>query len=97
MIRFIHAADTHIDSPLKGLEAHAGAPVEVLRGATRRAFQNLIQLAIEENVDFLVIAGDLYDGDWKDYSTGLFFRGQMVRSRDKGIQVYLTRPQRYLV
>jgi len=89
MIRFIHAADAHIDSPLKGLEAHDGAPVELLRGATRRAFENLIQLAIDENTDFMVIAGDLYDGDWKDYSTGLFFRGQMVRLRDKGISVYL--------
>ena len=46
MIRFIHAADAHIDSPLKGLDAHDGAPVDVLRGATRRAFENLIQLAI---------------------------------------------------
>ncbi|MFH0998433.1 MAG: DNA repair exonuclease [Pseudomonadota bacterium] len=89
MIRFVHAADAHIDSPLKGLEAHEGAPVDVLRGATRRAFENLIQLAIDENIDFLVLAGDLYDGDWKDYSTGLFFRGQMVRLRDKGIPVYL--------
>jgi len=89
MTRFIHAADAHIDSPLKGLEAHDGAPVDVLRGATRRAFENLIQLAIDENIDFLVIAGDLYDGDWKDYSTGLFFRGQLTRLRDKGISVYL--------
>ena len=89
MIRFIHAADAHIDSPLKGLEAHDGAPVDVLRGATRRAFENLIQLALDENIDFLVMSGDLYDGDWKDYSTGLFFRRQMARLFDKGIPVYL--------
>ena len=48
-----------------------------------------MQLAIAERVDFLVIAGDVYDGDWKDYSTGLFFRGQMVRLFDHGIRVYL--------
>ena len=89
MIRFIHAADPHLDSPLQGLEAHEGAPVEVLRGATRRAFENLVSLAIEESVDFVVIAGDLYDGDWKDYSTGLFFRAQMVRLQSKGTPVYL--------
>ncbi len=89
MIRFIHAADPHLDSPLQGLEAHEGAPVELLRGATRRAFENLVQLSIDEGIDFLVIAGDLYDGDWRDYSTGLFFRGQMVRLMDKGIPVYL--------
>ena len=89
MIRFIHAADPHLDSPLQGLEAHEGAPVAVLRGATRRAFENLVNLAIEESVDFVVIAGDLYDGDWKDYSTGLFFRAQMVRLQSKGTPVYL--------
>jgi len=89
MFRFIHAADPHLDSPLQGLEAHEGAPVETLRGATRKAFENLVNLAIDEAVDFVVIAGDLYDGDWKDYSTGLFFRGQMVRLQAKGIPVYL--------
>ncbi len=89
MFRFIHAADPHLDSPLQGLEAHEGAPVGVLRGSTRRAFENLVNLAIEEAVDFVVIAGDLYDGDWKDYSTGLFFRGQMVRLQAKNIPVYL--------
>ena len=89
MIRFIHAADPHLDSPLQGLEAHEGAPVAVLRGATRRAFENLVNLAIEESVDFVVIAGDLYDGDWKDYSTGLFFRAQMVRLQSKGTPVYI--------
>ncbi len=89
MFRFIHAADPHLDSPLQGLEQHEGAPVEVLRGATRRAFENLVNLAIEEKVDFIVIAGELYDGDWKDYSTGLFFRGQMVRLQAKRIPVYL--------
>lgn len=89
MFRFIHAADPHLDSPLEGLEAHEGAPVDLLRGATRRAFENLVQLAIDEHIDFVVIAGDVYDGDWKDYSTGLFFRGQMVRLSDNAIPVYL--------
>lgn len=89
MFRFIHAADPHLDSPLQGLESHDGAPISVLRGATRRAFENLIQLAIDEPVDFIVVAGDLYDGDWRDYSTGLFFRNQMVRLKASGIPVYL--------
>lgn len=89
MFRFIHAADPHLDSPLRGLEAYEGAPIEVLRGATRRAFENLVQLALAESVDFLVIAGDLYDGDWKDYSTALFFNRQMTRLKEKGIHVYL--------
>ncbi|HBG18843.1 MAG TPA: DNA repair exonuclease [Desulfobulbaceae bacterium] len=89
MVTFLHTADIHLDSPLKGLEAHDGAPVAEIRGATRRAFDNLIELAIEEKVDFLLIAGDLYDGDWKDYNTGLFFAARMGRLLRAGIRVFI--------
>jgi len=89
MFRFLHAADTHIDSPLDGLEAYDGAPVEALRSATRRAFGNLVALALDEQVAFVLLAGDVYDGDWKDFSTGLFFGRQMARLNDAGIPVYL--------
>lgn len=89
MFRFIHTSDIHLDSPLKGLEAHEDAPVEEIRGATRRALENLIDLAIEEEVEFVLIAGDLYDGDWKDYNTGLFFVGQMSRLDKAGIKVFI--------
>jgi len=89
MFRFLHTADIHLDSPLKGLEGHEDAPFEEIRGATRRAFDNLIDLAIEEEVDFVLIAGDLYDGDWKDYNTGLFFVSRMARLDKAGIKVFI--------
>lgn len=89
MFRFLHAADIHLDSPLKGLESYEDAPLEAIRGATRRAFDNLIDLAIEEKVDFVLIAGDLYDGDWKDYNTGLFFVSRMGRLDKAGIKVFI--------
>ncbi len=89
MFKFIHAADIHLDSPLRGLARYEGAPVDALRGATRQALINLVELALEEAVDFLLIAGDIYDGDWKDHNTGLFFARQMARLRDAGIPVYV--------
>lgn len=89
MFRFIHTADIHLDSPLKGLETHEDAPVDEIRGATRRALDNLIDLAIEEEINFVLIAGDLYDGDWKDYNTGLFFVRQMSRLGKAGIKVFI--------
>ena len=89
MFRFIHAADIHLDSPLRGLERYEGAPVEQVRRATRQALENLVQLAIDSEVAFLLIAGDLYDGDWKDYNTGLFFIAQMARLRELRIPVYV--------
>ena len=89
MIRFIHAADLHIDSPLRGLGRYAGAPVERLRNATRRALVQLVELALAEEVQFVLLAGDLYDSDWTDFHTGLFFREQMVRLVRAGIQVFI--------
>lgn len=90
-MRFLHAADVHLDSPLRGLEKYEGAPVEVLRGATRKAFTALVRLAIEQRVDFVILAGDLYDGDWPDYNTGLFFIQRMRELERAGIPVYLIR------
>jgi DNA repair exonuclease SbcCD nuclease subunit len=89
MFQFIHAADLHLDSPMRGLPEQEGAPLGQLRGATRRACENLVNLAISEAVRFVVLAGDIYDGDWRDFSTGLFFRSQMARLNQKGIPVYL--------
>ena len=76
---FIHTADIHLDSPLRGLGGMEGPAVERIRTATRKAFANLITEAVEREVDFVVIAGDLYDGDWRDYQTGLFFVAQMEK------------------
>ncbi len=90
-MRFLHSADIHLDSPLQGLERYEGAPVEEVRGATRRAFENLVQLALRERVDFVVIAGDLYDGDWPDFNTGLFFAKGMAQLGESGIAVYVIR------
>lgn len=88
-MKFLHAADIHLDSPLCGLSAYPDAPAERLRTATRSAFVRLIDTALAEQVDFLVIAGDLYDGGWKDFNTGLFFVRQMGRLQQAGIPVYL--------
>lgn len=90
-MKFVHAADLHIDSPLGGLERYEGAPVEQIRGATRRALSHLVELCIEEQAKLLVLAGDLYDGDWRDYSTGLFFCLQMARLREAGVAVVWVR------
>jgi exonuclease SbcD len=90
-MRFLHCSDVHLDSPLKGLDRYVGAPVDEVRGATRRAFENMVQLALRERVDFVVIAGDLYDGDWPDFNTGLFFARGMAQLGESGIAAYVLR------
>ncbi len=87
--KFIHAADVHLDSPLQGLSRYDGVPVRQVRSATREALQNLVEAALREQVAFVVIAGDLYDGDWGDFSTGLYFCAAMGRLERAGIRVVL--------
>lgn len=91
MFSFLHAADLHLDSPLHGLSRHEGAPVEEIRGATRRALSGLVDFALSGKVSFVVIAGDLYDGDQNDYGTALFFHREMLRLREAGIPVVVIR------
>lgn len=86
--RFIHCADLHLDSPLRGLERYEGAPVEAIRTASRRAFERLVQAAIDNHVGFVVIAGDIYDRDWPSADTGFFFLNQLSRLAEHGIPAY---------
>lgn len=90
-MKFIHAADLHIDSPLRGLDDYSGAPVERLRGASRQAFIALVDLAINHQTAIVLLAGDIYDGNWADFRTGLFFREQMLRLRRSGILVFIVK------
>jgi len=90
-VKLVHAADIHLDSPMRGLAAYDGAPERELRGATREALRNLVDLCIGERADALLIAGDLYDGDWQDYGTGAFFAREAARLREAGIPVVLIR------
>lgn len=92
MVKFIHAADLHLDSSEpRGLIPYDGAPVDACSQSTRRALENLVELAIRERADVLLIAGDVYDGDWKDARTGLFFVNQLRRLREAGVRCYMIR------
>ena len=82
---FLHAADLHLDSPLKGLDPEA--PVERIRRATRDALVNMVNFALERQVAFVLLAGDLYDGDWKDWRTGQFLVQQLGRLLQGGIEI----------
>ena len=68
-LKFMHAADIHLDSPLRGLARYEAAPTDELRDATRRAFQNLVDTCLDQSVELLVLAGDIYDGEWLQWRT----------------------------
>ena len=86
-MKLVHAADLHLDSALHGLSRYESAPADEIRGATRRAFVNLVDLCLEERAGLLVISGDLFDGDWRDVSTGLFFAAQLSKLCEAKVRV----------
>jgi DNA repair exonuclease SbcCD nuclease subunit len=88
---FIHAADLHLGSPLVGITARDPELATRLAAASRDAFSALIDQAIAHHVAFLIVAGDIYDGEWKDTSIGLFFNRQVSRLVRAGIRVYTLR------
>ena len=88
-MKLLHAADLHIDSPMVGLLAYEEAPAEELRLATRLALGNLIDTALEEDAGALLLAGDIFDGDWPHYGTGVHFVSEMARLREAGIPVVI--------
>lgn len=84
--KFLHCADLHLDSPLQDLlffPEQAGQ----FRNATRQALVRLVDLAMEERVDFVLLAGDIYDTGLRSYDTALYFHRQMARLQEACIKV----------
>lgn len=86
---FVHAADLHLDSPLLGLAGKSAEYAARVEAASREAFDNLIALAINEGCRFMVLAGDIFDGDLRNFQTGLYFMDGMRRLDEAGISVFM--------
>jgi len=90
-MKFLHAADIHLDSPIKNLSLSEPEAISRIRRATREAFARLVDLALSERVSLLLLAGDLYDHDAPNMQIALFLRGQLRRLADAGIPVVIVR------
>src|ERR1700726_273327 len=88
---FIHAADLHIDSPLAGLSLKDKTVADRFAQAGRHAVQALVEEAISSKAAFLIIAGDIFDGDWKDATTGLFFVRAISALHREGIPTFIVK------
>ena len=86
---FVHAADLHLDSPLLGLAGKSAEYAARVESASREAFDNLVALAIDEGCRFLLLAGDIFDGDLRNFQTGLYFMEGMRRLDEAGIAVFM--------
>ncbi len=84
MFRFVHAADVHLDTPYR---RHDEAVRARLREAGREAFTRLVDLALEREVDALLIAGDLFDNDWLTLATERVLVDELTRATSAGLTV----------
>ena len=89
-MRFVHAADIHLGSPLGGLDLRDGAPKEEIRAAPRRAFERLVGYCTSEGIDLLLIVGDLFDGR-ADVDTQIFVERELRRLSESGVRCVLLR------
>ncbi len=89
--RFVHTADIHLDSPLRTLALRDPALAELIGGATRKAFAAVIELCLAEQVDALMIAGDLNDGEQTSMKTARFLADQLRRLHQAGIRTFIIR------
>lgn len=89
--RFVHAADIHLDSPLRSLALRDPDLAELIGNATRRALVRIVDLCLEEQVDALLLAGDLYDGDQTSMKTARFLADQIRKLHEAGIRVFVIR------
>ena len=89
--RFVHTADIHLDSPLRTLALREPALAELIGGATRKAFAAVIDLCLAEQVDALLLAGDLYDGEQTSMKTARFLADELKRLHEAKIRTFIIR------
>ena len=87
--KFVHAADLHLDSPFRGLLNDAADLASSLRDATFRAYDSVIDLCIDEKVDALLIAGDIYDGSTRSLRAQRRFNEGLQRLEAAKIRAFI--------
>ena len=88
-VTFVHSADLHLDAPFAGISADDSRVGRELAEATYEAFHRVVDVCIERQADFLVIAGDAYNAADKSLRAQLRFRAEMLRLAEAGIEVFV--------
>ncbi|WP_077211869.1 metallophosphoesterase family protein [Bacillus dakarensis] len=88
-LKFIHAADLHLDSPMIGLRRLPRKIFNRLQESTFAALRNLVDAAIHHSVDFVIVAGDAFDHENRSLRAQVRLKKEFVRLEEAGIQVYL--------
>lgn len=89
-ISFIHAADLHLDSPFKGLTNIPSKLFQDVRESTFTALDNLVQIAILKQVDFVLFVGDLFDNEKQSLKAQVKLRTACETLQANEIDVFLS-------
>ncbi|MFC7372873.1 exonuclease SbcCD subunit D [Fictibacillus iocasae] len=90
MVTFVHCADLHLDSPFKGLGSLPASIFQRLQESTFAAFSKLVDIAIAEETDFMLVAGDIFDGDMRSLKAQYRFKKEMEKLNRSNIKVYIS-------
>lgn len=88
-MKFIHFADAHLDSPFLGLSFLPSKSFNQIQKAPMQSLTNIVDLAIKENVDLVLIAGDTFDSFKPNPSAQIFFAREIERLITAKIQVVM--------
>ena len=86
--RFVHASDFHLERPLYGVAEAPSHLRELFVDAPYRAAQRVFDLVVSEQVEFLVLSGDILHCDGTGPRGPAFLLEQFGRLKDHGIPVY---------
>jgi DNA repair exonuclease SbcCD nuclease subunit len=86
---FLHAADLHLDTPFSGLGEVAPHLAAVLRSASLDALERIVERALAEPVDLLLLAGDLYDGVERGVRAQLRLLDALSRLDRAGVHTFI--------
>lgn len=89
MVKYIHAADIHLDSPFKGLKNIPEALFNKIKASTFNAFEKLVDTALFHQVDFVLLSGDIYDLEDRSIRAQVFLREEIERLNQAGISVFI--------
>ncbi|WP_204194195.1 DNA repair exonuclease [Staphylococcus sp. GDY8P47P] len=90
MIKFIHCADLHLDSPFKSKSHLAPSIFEDVQNSAYESFKKIVDTALKEEVDFVLIVGDLFDSENRTLRAEVFLKEQFKRLEKEQIFVYVS-------
>ncbi|MEW9669083.1 metallophosphoesterase [Ammoniphilus sp. 3BR4] len=88
-MKFVHAADLHLDTPFVGLSQLPPLIREQIQESTFQSYQRLIDFCIEEQVDFLLLSGDIYNSSDRSLRAQLRFKEGLEKLASFGISSYV--------